>query len=147
MMSKYKVKALVHIEETAWVDFHVEANSEEEAIEKASNWDGEEVDEYGNEYLGRSLISEDVWEVNKITPIRYMVTAGPYIRIFEQTGDQNIVIAAIEDDEVYDVIDGHKIALNDSEGVFKLKVTPDAEIHSMEHKGWKLNEEGNIERC
>ena len=64
-MSKWKVTARVSIEETAKIDFIVEAETGEEALEKVGRWEGEEIDEYDNTYIDRSLFMEDEWEAKK----------------------------------------------------------------------------------
>ena len=65
-MPKWKVTARVRVEETAKIDFMIEAKSEEEAYEKVSCWEGEELDEYEHIYLDRALFMENEWTAEEL---------------------------------------------------------------------------------
>ena len=146
-MSKWKVKTRVCIEEFAWVDFMVEADTEVEAIEKVANWEGEELDEYGHNTSERLLLDVDTWEVIKLTTRRNIMMNDISKIIISDTFDHNAKLVAIieKDGTVYDIIDGHKIALNhDKDGVYKLKTALNLESEVKTVNGWTLNEDGNL---
>ena len=61
---EYTARCRVSIKETAWVTCIVEADSWEDAQYKIREWDGvEELEEYGNEYVSRELISSEPIEI------------------------------------------------------------------------------------